>query len=49
MWIILFILRIKLNMPVWYWILFTIITIIRPAVGLFEYELNKQLMDRADK
>ena len=30
MWLLVLMLSIKLQMPTWYWILFTIITIIRP-------------------
>ena len=30
MWLLVLLLSIKLNMPTWYWILFTIITIIKP-------------------
>jgi hypothetical protein len=35
MWLLVLILSIKLQMPTWYWIIFTIITILRPFVGLF--------------
>ena len=35
MWLLVLILSIKLQMPTWYWIIFTIITIFRPFVGLF--------------
>ena len=35
MWLLILILSIKLQMPTWYWIIFTIITILRPFVGLF--------------
>ena len=30
MWLLVLILSIKLQMPTWYWIIFTIITILRP-------------------
>lgn len=32
MWLLVLILSIKLQMPTWYWIIFTIITIIRPLI-----------------
>lgn len=35
MWLLVLILSIKLQMPTWYWIIFTIITILRPYIGLF--------------
>ena len=35
MWLLVLILSIKLQMPTWYWIIFTIITILWPFVGLF--------------
>ena len=35
MWLLVLILSIKLQMPTWYWIIFTIITIFRPFVSLF--------------
>lgn len=35
MWLLVLILSIKLQMPTWYWIVFTIITIFRPFIGLF--------------
>lgn len=45
MWLLVLILSIKLQMPTWYWIIFTIITILRPFVGLFcniiENEITK--------
>lgn len=49
MWIIALILSIKLNMPTWYWIIFTIITILRPILGLFKHELCKQFMEKSNK
>ena len=51
MWLLVLILSIKLNMPTWYWILFTIITIIKPLFiepvkfeiyhGFYEQRKNK--------
>lgn len=32
MWILVLILSIKMQMPTWYWIIFTIITILRPLI-----------------
>lgn len=32
MWLLVLILSIKLQMPTWYWIIFTVITIIRPLI-----------------
>ena len=34
MWLLVLILSIKLQMPSWYWTLFTVITIFKPFVGL---------------
>lgn len=44
MWILVLLLSIKLQMPTWYWIIFTAITIIGPFVRLVEHELVKELM-----
>lgn len=45
MWLLVLILSIKLQMPTWYWIIFTTITILRPYIGLFcniiENEITK--------
>lgn len=55
MWILVLILSIKLQMPTWYWIIFTIITIFRSYVGLFcniiENEITKTAneIDTPDK
>lgn len=47
MWLLVLILSIKLQMPTWYWIIFTVITILRPFVGLFcnilENEIDKTI------
>ena len=37
MWLLVLILSIKLQMPTWYWIIFTIITIFRPVMWVFKY------------
>lgn len=44
MWILVLLLSIKLQMPTWYWVIFTTITIIRLFVRLIEHELIKELM-----
>lgn len=36
-WLLVLILSIKLQMPTWYWIIFTIITIFRPIIWVFKY------------
>lgn len=49
MWILVLILSIKLQMPTWYWVIFTIITILRTFVGLFcnilENEMDKTIKE----
>lgn len=45
MWLLVLILSIKLQMPTWYWIIFTIITILRPFVSLFCSIIEKALKD----
>ena len=55
MWLLVLILSIKLQMPTWYWVIFTIITIFRPFVSLFcsiiEDEITKTVneIDMTDK
>lgn len=55
MWLLVLMLSVKLQMPTWYWIIFTIITILRPFVGLFcniiENEITKTAneIDTPDK
>lgn len=34
MWLLVLILSIKLQMPTWYWVLFTIITMFKPFIRL---------------
>lgn len=36
MWILVLLLSVKLQMPTCYWIIFTIITILRPLIELFK-------------
>lgn len=46
MWILVLILSLKLQMPTWYWILFTVITIIRPLfIEPIKYEFYKGFME----
>lgn len=37
MWLLVLMLSIKLQMPTWYWIIFTIITIFRPVDWVVKY------------
>ncbi len=37
MWFLVLILSSILDMPSWYWIIFTIITIFRPVIWVFKY------------
>ena len=37
MWLLDLILSIKLQMPTWYWIIFTVITIFSPAMWVLKY------------
>jgi len=43
MWIILLILSIKLQMPVWYWSIFTILTLIKPILSLINIFLEEEI------
>lgn len=43
MWILVLILSIKLQMPTWYWIIFTIITIFRPVIWYLNIILQKDI------
>lgn len=43
MWLLALILSIKLQMPTWYWIIFTIITLIRPFVWIIEKYLENEI------
>lgn len=46
MWLLVLILSIKLQMPTWYWIIFTIITIFRPLIGLFKYKFDENFFEK---
>lgn len=43
MWILLLILSIKLQMPAWYWSIFTTITLIKPIVSIFNIFLEDEI------
>ncbi len=45
MWLLVLILSIKLQMPTWYWIIFTIITILRPLNGLVKYRFSENFFE----
>lgn len=51
MWLLVLILSIKMGMPTWYWILFTVITIIRPLfIEPLKFNLLQELSkNRKDK
>lgn len=49
MWLLVLILSIKLQMPTWYWIIFTIITMLRPFVGLFCNIIENEIIKPANK
>lgn len=49
MWLLVLILSIKLQMPTWYWIIFTVITILRPFVGLFCNIIENEITKTANK
>lgn len=49
MWLLVLILSIKLQMPTAYWIIFTIITILRPFVGLFCNIIENEITRNANE
>ena len=49
MWLLILILSIKLQMPTWYWIIFTIITIFRPFIGLFCNIIENEIIKTTNK
>ena len=49
MWLLVLILSIKLQMPTWYWIIFTIITIFRPFTGLFCNIIENEIIKTTNK
>lgn len=46
MWLLVLILSIKLQMPTWYWIIFTTITIVRPLAGLSKYKFSENFFEK---
>lgn len=50
MWLLVLMLSIKLEMPTWYWILFTIITIIRPLfIEPIKFEIYQSVWKKKNK
>lgn len=49
MWLLVSILSVKLQMSIWYWILFTIITIFRPVIWVFKYNFAAGYMKAKNK
>lgn len=45
MWLLVLILSIKLQMPTWYWIIFTVITIFRPIMWVVKYNFANGYME----
>ena len=43
MWLLVLIISIKLQMPTWYWSIFTIITLIRPIVSIVNIFLEDEI------
>lgn len=43
MWLLVLLLSIKLQMPTWYWILFTIFTLIKPILSLINLYLEDEI------
>lgn len=49
MWLLVLILSIKLQMPTWYWIIFTVITIFSPAMWVLKYNYVEGYMKAKNK
>lgn len=49
MWLLVLILSIKLQMPTWYWIIFTVITIFSPAMWVLKYNYAEGYMKAKNK
>lgn len=49
MWLLVLMLSVKLQMSIWYWILFTIITIFRPVIWVFKYNFAAGYMKAKNK
>ena len=43
MWFLVLILSLKLEMQTWYWVIFTIITILRPLVWIIDKYIEKEI------
>lgn len=43
MWFLILILSIKLQMPTWYWVIFTILTLTRPFIWKIQKCLEKEI------
>ena len=43
MWFLVLILSLKVQMPTWYWVLFTTITLIRPFMWIIEKYLKDEI------
>lgn len=43
MWLLVLILSIKLQMSTWYWVIFTILTLIRPILSLVSLFLEEEI------
>lgn len=46
MWLLILIISIKLKMPTWYWILFTIWTMVMPLWTIIKYKLVSTFLKR---
>lgn len=50
MWLLVLILSIKSQMPTWYWVLFTIITIVKPLfIEPIKFQVYKDVYDKTHK
>ena len=49
MWLLVLILSIKLQMPTWYWIIFTVTTIFSPAMWVLKYNYAEGYMKAKNK
>ena len=43
MWLLVLLLSIKLQMPTWYWVLFTIITLTKPILSIINIYLEDEI------
>lgn len=49
MWIILLIIGIKMNLPTWYWVIFTIFSILKPIEDYIRYLFMKGFSKTTDR